>query len=386
MICPKCKRDLPSDAVVCCYCGKKLNAKKATKRSRRPNGTGNVYPRNNTWTARVVDHYERVIVDGKKKLRPVWKTKGGFKTKRDAINYLPVLSQAPFKEHKPQLFLCDYDLWQSLYETRVSGKTMEGYKAAFQHFATLYQYKVDQISTVDLQHCLDNCGKGKRTKQLMKVIAGLVFKYAIDDNQLAKNPAENLYIGDDETTHYAPLTDKELEKIELSGLPYSDYIVAMCYLGHRPAEFFAFRKSDYHRDGEMHYITGGVKTEAGKHRSVTIPPKILPIIQKRLKVEGTDLLFPRYDLKRDGKLAGTLSQMPVRHFNKFVWHPMMEKLGIVGKVPYATRHTYANKMKAVAGDEKDKAALMGHASYDTTRKHYQTTSLPEAKAITDQIK
>ena len=64
----------------------------------------------------------------------------------------------------------------------------------------------------------------------------------------------------------------------------------------------------------------------------------------------------------------------------------MEKLGIVGKVPYATRHTYANKIKAVVGDEKDKAGLMGHASYDTTRKHYQTTSLPEAKAITDQIK
>ena len=64
----------------------------------------------------------------------------------------------------------------------------------------------------------------------------------------------------------------------------------------------------------------------------------------------------------------------------------MDSLGIVGKVPYATRHTYANKMKGISGDEKDKAGLMGHASYDTTRKHYQTTSLAEKKAITDQMK
>ena len=47
-----------------------------------------------------------------------------------------------------------------------------------------------------------------------------------------------------------PLTEEELHTIEQSGLDYSDYVVAMCYLGHRPTEFWAFKKEDYHKDGD----------------------------------------------------------------------------------------------------------------------------------------
>lgn len=54
-------------------------------------------------------------------------------------------------------------------------------------------------------------------------------------------------------------------------------------------------------------------------------------------------------------------------------------------MPYSTRHTYANKIKRVSGADRDKAALMGHADYDTTKKHYQSTDLDDRKSITDQL-
>ena len=40
--CRKCSRDLPADAVYCCYCGRRLlgGTRKAAK---RPNGAGSVY-------------------------------------------------------------------------------------------------------------------------------------------------------------------------------------------------------------------------------------------------------------------------------------------------------------------------------------------------------
>lgn len=347
---------------------------------KRPNGTGYIYKRGSTWTARVVDHYEH----REGKLCPVYKTKGGFKTKRDAINYIPTLYATARIEHKPQTFAEDFARWRDMYEGRISEKTMEGYKGAFKHLAPVHHITVDKISAVNLQECLDNCKAGKRTRELMKVTANMVFKFAQDDDQINRNPAANLYTGDGETKHYEPLTEEQLEKIEKSGLPYAEYIVAMCYLGHRPSEFFGFKKSDYHVENDVPFIAGGVKTTAGKTRTVTIPPKVLPIIQARLAVEGTDLLFPRYNKNRKGEPTG-FSQMPERYFNKFVWKPIMDALGIVGKVPYAARHTYANKIKRATGDEKDKAELMGHASYETTRKHYQTTTLNEQKAITDQI-
>lgn len=353
--------------------------------SKRPNGTGNVYKRGNTWTARVVDHYEPA--DNKAGLKPVWKTKGGFEKKKDAMNYLSDLIEKKRVKHPPKTFLDNFKSWSASYADRVSAKTMEGYASVFNiHFKPLHYTKIDMISAVDLQNCIDNCSKGRRTKDLMKVTAGLVFKYAIDDDQIYKNNAANLYTGDEETTHYEPLTEEELKRISESGLPYADYVVALCYLGHRPTEFFNFKKSDYYTENNVHYIAGGIKTEAGKTRVVTIPVSVQPIVERCLAIDGTDLLFPHIDLDRKGKPTGTYSAMPTRYFNKFIWHPMMDKLGIVGKVPYATRHTYSNKIKKTSGADKDKAELMGHASYETTKKHYQSSTLSDLKAITDQIK
>lgn len=391
MNCPKCQRVIPDDAVICCYCGKKLQSGPAKrKQTKRPNGTGNVYQRGSTWTARVVDHY--VDAPGTASgLRPVWKTKGGFKTKRDAINYLPTLCATKINEHPPKSFKENFDEWKVLNEDRVGKSTMAGYKSAFEHFKPIHQFKINTISVSQMQECINKCGKGKRTKQLMKVVAGLIFKHAIGDKQIESSIVGSLWTGNDQTEHYAPLTDDDIKKIEESGLPYADYVVAMCYLGHRPVELFGFTKSDLHCEEnedtkeKVYYITGGAKTEAGKGRAVPVPKKIMPIIEKQAANEDTDFLFPRRDFNRKGEPIG-YSQMPVGYFREYVWKPMMEKLGIEGRVPYATRHTYAGKIKHLDGTDKDKAALMGHTEYDVTQKHYQTTTLEELKAITDQIK
>lgn len=393
MNCPKCFRVIPSDALLCCYCGRKIRPDpEKKKRTKRANGTGYIYPRGSTWTARVVDHYKVVEKEGQEPRKvPVWKTKGGFKTKREATNYIATLyaSTPRNHDHPPRTFKENFDAWEKLYSLRVGKSTMSGYKSAFKHFGTLHNVKMDKISANDLQKCVDDCKFGKRIHQLMKVTAGLVFKYAIDDGQIGMNVAANIWVGNGETKHFEPLTDGEVETISKSGLDYADYVVAMCYLGHRPVELFAFKKEDMkcekdEKTGEKtYYLVGGAKTEAGKTRAVTIPPKVLPVLLARQETDGTDWLFPRISKDKDGNTV--YDQMPVSYFSKKVWKPMMEKLNIVGKVPYATRHTYANKMKKVVGDEKDKAGLMGHVSYDITRDHYQTTTLKEKKAITDQM-
>ena len=356
--------------------------------TKRANGTGNVYKRGNTWTARVVDHWIPSETS-KSGYKPVWKTKGGFARKKDALNYCAALYKEKRHEHPPLEFKQNFDLWKTAYESRIKRGTMAGYASAFKHFEPLHYVKIDQISTVDLQDCIDKCTCGKRMKQLMSVIAGLVFKYAIADDQIIRNASENLYAGNDQTGHYEPLTEEELQKISESNEPYANYIVALCYLGHRPSEFFSFRKSDYSTEStgkkKVHYISGGIKTDAGKNRLVTIPPVILPIIKEQLEIEGTDLLFPRLNYARKGNFTG-YSKMPTDYFNKHIFKPLTARLGIIGKVPYSARHTYSNKIKKVAGADKDKASLMGHADYSTTKKHYQSSTIKDLKAITDKIK
>ena len=355
------------------------------KTKSRGNGQGTAYRRGKTWEARVVIGW-KLSGDPPHNV-PIYKTKGGFPTKRDAVQYIPTLLSAKATDHKPETLIRNVELWKEQYEPRIAAHSMKGYISALKHFSDLYYKRIDTITAVDIQGCFDRCDRNRRTKDVMRVAIGLVFKYALDANQIMKIPYSSIYMGEDNRGHRAPLTEEELSRIEKSGLPYSDYIVAMSYLGHRPTEFFNLKKQDYYIDGDIHYLVGGIKTEAGIDRAVTIPPHVLPIIQRRLVEEGTDYLFPRYrQRKAPGDTTTIIDQMPTGFFSKYIWKPIMDELGIVGKVPYATRHTYANKMKRVTGDEKDKAGLMGHASYELTREHYQTTSLDEKKAITDQLK
>ena len=97
MICPKCDRDLPDDAVLCCYCGRTIIRKAPARTHQRPNGSGSAYKRGKTWTARVTAGW-RVDENDVKHQR--WKTKGGFKTKAEALAYCDKLNRTDYKNAK----------------------------------------------------------------------------------------------------------------------------------------------------------------------------------------------------------------------------------------------------------------------------------------------
>lgn len=378
MKCVKCLRDIPDICTYCMFCGWKQSR---GVRSRNPNGAGTAYKRNNTWTVKV---YIGTKVNAKGKRVPQVRTKGGFKTKSAALKYAPVLLGT--QPTKFNTFLEIYWRWKDSYESRVSTSTMKGYDAAIAHFKSLYDMPINRVTANLLQNCISMTTQGRRTKQMMKVVAGLVMKYAMDDNQIAKNPAENLYTGNEESVPREPITDQELKVIkEAFGTePYAKYVYALCYLGFRPTEFLSLTKDSYHEEGEYHYFVAGIKTKAGKNRVVTIPPAILPIIKERLEVDGTEYLFPRMSTNRKGEPTGFV-QITEAYFREFIFKPMMDRLGISGKVPYSTRHTYADKIKHADGPARDKAALMGHSDYSTTQRFYQSTNIEERSAITDQL-
>ena len=54
-------------------------------------------------------------------------------------------------------------------------------------------------------------------------------------------------------------------------------------------------------------------------------------------------------------------------------------------VPYSCRHTFSNLLKDVSGSDKDKADLMGHQDYQTTKRMYQSAEILAKKAITDKL-
>ena len=135
-------------------------------------------------------------------------------------------------------------------------------------------------------------------------------------------------------------------------------------------------------DGEplnVWYFVNGMKTDAGRDRVVIVPNEILPIIMDRTFVPGTDLIFPQYQFNRK-KIQQFIGfkKMTDAYLRVEVFKPMMARLGIAeGKVPYAGRHTYADKLKDADGSDRDKSQLIGHSSYLFTQKHYQSSHLKD---------
>ena len=337
--------------------------------SRRPNGLGSAYKRGRTWTARVVLGY-RINDEGK--LLTVSRTKGGFRTKADALAACISLKgeRAPVSTITLQQL---FDQWLPTHEVRAGTSTIACYKSAFRHYAPLYHLPFVQLRADDWQACMDACPRGKSTKQDMRTVAGLLYKYAYDLDIVDKNYAAHLFTGKEQKGTRPPFTSAELEQIRqaVGRMPWADYVYFMCYTGFRPSEMFALSPSSY--DPEHRTLIGGGKTKAGTDRIITLSPKVLPILDTRMTA-GSRWLFPR--------LEG--SQMSEAYFRKSCFEPLMAELGISGRTPYSCRHTFANLLKAVRGSDTDKAELIGHADASMT-KYYQSADYEALRAITDSL-
>ena len=140
------------------------------------------------------------------------------------------------------------------------------------------------------------------------------------------------------------------------------------------------------------FLVEGKKTDAGRDRTVPVHKMIEDIIRDRLMVPGTDLVFPQYTFAKASRKRPVppftgFKQMSDNYFREMVFKPICTALGVAdGKVPYGARHTFSNKLKAAAGDDRDKAALMGHSDYTFTQTKYQSTNEDELLAVVDSIK
>lgn len=343
----------------------------------RPNGTGTAYKRGRTWTARVVVGW-KVADDGH--AIPIYRTKGGFSTKRDALAYCQTLRNAP-KTVRRLTAMEIYDLWLPAHEWRVGRSTMNCYKAAWKYFAPIHYMPFTDIDLDDLQECLDDCPCGKRTKENMKALAGLLMKYAIPRHQTDMNYAEFLHTGNDEKGTRPAFSHDQIELIhdQIGVTPHAEDVYCLIYTGFRPAEMFSLTKASY-KDG---VLFGGMKTAAGKNRAVPVSPRIAAIIENKLQSDS-DYLFPKDD--------GT--QMSPKYFRDNYFYQVLAAAGIqpvptkdapAYYVPYSCRHTFANLLKNAPGSDKDKAGLIGHEDYKTTQKHYQSAEIEAFKTIINSL-
>lgn len=383
MECRKCKKEIPDESVFCNHCGAKQEAK-AHKTRTRGNGEGTAYKRGKTWTACYIAGW--ILDEETGKAHPDKRTKGGFPSKAAALAYIPELKKNVVSDIDPKIsFQRLFLRFSEQHEDRVTKSTMDCYKAAYKHYRDVWSLPFAALGIDDLQNCVDECPAGRRTRENMKALGTLMYKFAasrklIKDNE---NTAQYIYVTGDKGTRPAlPLSDLETIRKAIGKVPYADYIYILAYLGMRPNEMLSLTRDSYHSENGIDYLVGGFKSEAGTDRIITISPKIrqyiLPLVMK-----ADPYIFPKEDGKR----------MSDDWFRTKAFFPCLAACGIqripdkdhpAKYVPYSMRHTFSNLLKAVSGSDTDKAALMGHSDASMT-KYYQSADLDSLAAITNVI-
>ena len=384
MICLHCGSELPQDAAFCCYCGKSVVEKEKPARTpkKRGNGQGTVYKRGNSYVAvKTLGYY--IGEDGKKHRKTVSKA---FDKKKDAVAALPSMTVQP--SHKPEKSAATFkEVYGKWLPTLTVGKdTINCYRAAWKYFAPVHDLFAFEVDVDDLQECIDECPHGKRTRENMKTLVGLIYKYGIPRGYFPDKLilSQYLRVGGEAGSGGVGLPDIYVEKIRkaVGSIPGADLITAQCYLGFRPSEFLSLKHESY--DAKAKTFIGGAKTEAGKNRIVTVSPKIQKIVDKYAAMDGE-----QFFRAPDGK------DLDIKEYRE-LFYSVLDALELenpiikVGEIerhtytPHSCRHVFANLMKRTSGSDKDKQTLIGHTSSEMLR-YYQDAPVEDLRKITDQF-
>lgn len=377
MKCRKCRGEIADNSKYCNLCGAKQDVKQNTKS--RGNGQGSVYQLpNKKWIARKTIGW---YMKGEKACRKTV-SKSGFRTKKEALEALATLGNEP-RRVASVTFAKLYEMWLPTHNA--SKSTLNCYKSAYKYFEKVYFYKLPDITVDDLQACIDDCPKGKRTKQDMKTLCGLLYKYAIPRNLATLNMAEYISVHAESGEAKAALPDEAVQLLaaNVNKVPGADYVYCQCYLGFRPSELLALTIQDY--DPERKTFTGGAKTEAGKNRIVPVAEKIQPIIDRLTAGKTEGYVF----------CGASGAHMSINAYRDLFYsvlescgieNPIIEANGVTRRTytPHSCRHTFATMMKRVPGADKDKLELIGHTSGVMLR-HYQEAPIDDLRKIVNAM-
>ena len=149
---------------------------------------------------------------------------------------------------------------------------------------------VAQIKTMHMQNVINNCPSAGSQRHVKAVFYNL-FKYAVANDLAMKDYSASLKVQDKEaSTLHKPFTMEELgwlwQNVDRDVIKV---ILIQTYTGMRMSELAGIRMENVHLKEQ--YMIGGIKTSAGKNRTIPIADCILPLVKHFYTIS----LFSHYE-------------------------------------------------------------------------------------------
>lgn len=326
--CRKCNRVISEQgAVYCPFCGLQLNPKRNTPKPRtRPNGTGTAFKRGKTWTSRVVVGWKpREGMEA----TPIYRTKGGFKTKREALEYCLTLLNGQDKKPAPKL----YEYWNA-YHTgefeKLSKSKQTAYTGAWKKLSALHYRSVDLITVAEIRETVANAASTYYTARDCKTVLTRLFELAGADGYCNKDLPSYIVLPKLEEKERQVFTDEEqrsLWQLYESGDNRAAIPLLMICTGMMPGEMQRLKVE--HIDLSNQKIVGvGMKTKVRKESPVFLPNDILPVVEDLIaSAQPSGYIFARNEDKWYADYYAALQAANCRRLE-----------------PYCCRHTTATRL------------------------------------------
>ena len=304
--CPECQLQVSDKAITCPHCGYPLDTKvikrqqrKPTKRRRLPNGFGTISEIKNQ---NLRKPFRALVCIGKNFYgKPIYKSlkpETYFKTYNDAYAALLEYHKNPYDLDSDLTVEQLYEKWTDKYFESLSNPSSERtIKSAWNYCSAVYNMRAKDLRARHIKGCMEDGtyivnGKEKHpsptTKTKIKSLFNLMLDYAEEHELVDKNYARTFKLADDiikdveeEKKDHIDFTNEEMQKLwnNLYNVDYVDVLLIQCYSGWRPQELGLLKIENV--DLENWFITGGMKTDAGKDRVVPVHPKIRSLVKYR---------------------------------------------------------------------------------------------------------
>ena len=283
---------------------------------KRGNGEGSV--------VRYKDGYRAIIVTGwRDKTHPVRHTKSGFKTAKEARDYISSFNSEVAPTRSPTSTVSDYwyiFLHNGMEELSKSKQTH--YKTVWNRISEVAQEPMRSLTVARLQDLVR--GYTYYPARDIKMLLSHLYKLAIADGEVVTNLSSFIVLPELHEEETVPFTADEVERMweDYEEHPTTGIALLMCYTGLMPGEVASVRSDNI--QGQT--ITGaGLKTDRRRQAAVLIPARLVPVVRSLLE---------------NGKNGGLLPYKMDTYRKEF--KEMVKRIGADQRcTPYSCRHTFA---------------------------------------------